>query len=1151
MRKILSLLMLFCMFVGTAWAQLPTASNAPSNGAWAEGTKWYTIKQNNKNFVSLGNADANGYLMLNSTDAKGTAALWCVVGNATDGYQLYNYSAGTSKVLGAYGTEAKGRMKMYDLDATKDGSNTLTKTFDIVALEGQTGFAFVKNHGSERDWWNSRDNYLAYWNSDYAYAANCSGSQYTFEEVDVIALVDDYKTKAKAALDMVSFLGVDDEKAAIDAVEKNVNAFAAIDAIVNRVAQHIAIRNGDTDPNQVRYNAYLAAHMPDSKGHGTKPFDWKNATWSLKYSGDGSFYIYNVNNEVYLGDPNSRGALTVTPIAAYTFVKYGETANNLFELKCGGQTLHLQNTNGDGTVSAGWALMSYSPDVASSWYIETDFSAHVATYRTTALTTLDSWKNLSVVFDGAPIDAVKTAVNGITTTNYATFAAIDAELKKVTDAVATKLFTFQCTDVSDAKRVNVYVAANASTGKAVGADNQDYNAIWTLQYAGGTSFYLYNELNKVYLGAPVDNQTAVALTETPVAAYSFEWIENNVVEMKCNGGTLHASNHDDDKLISYDGDQAASRWYVATIDIAADIQAILDGLTSEDYAETPALGQYPTSAYNALVAAKTTAKTVEEVEAAIAAFKASLNAPVYIISGVQDYANGKAIYYNGSNPEWRWDTKNAYNKAMWFRILGLTTPEFALDTEYNVVDMSGRNIYNKASIKFETVENRDDVYCLKYGTGDSDYLHLADHSNNLVTNWYHATNKDDGTLDSGASAFNVVYIGNSYDLAQLSDELFTAAADLAAVNVPNFSFATSVNNYNPDTKPALDAAIANRAEVLGKLSTAEEIAAAKSQLETAIDGVAINMPVNGKFYRVRCAGSGMKYLQSDLDDSNAEDIRLKVLSGAKSVAATFCYVDGALVSYTTGKSINAYRYDEVGTKSAVVFSEASNGKLGTYNITVGGRYIFGASDNNKIDSGSGTPDARDGYTWWLEDVNTIPVTISAAGYATFYAPVALTLPQGLTAYTVSAQSETSATLEEVEGVIPANTGVVLAGEANTYELTVAEAAEAVEGNLLQGSVPASYVTAPAYVLGYVNEEVGFYTAKMTEGKWLNNGFKAYLPKSVNGARFITFDFGTETAIDELKGENGNVKTVIYDLAGRRVQGAQKGIFIVNGKKVIK
>ena len=43
----------------------------------------------------------------------------------------------------------------------------------------------------------------------------------------------------------------------------------------------------------------------------------------------------------------------------------------------------------------------------------------------------------------------------------------------------------------------------------------------------------------------------------------------------------------------------------------------------------------------------------------------------------------------------------------------------------------------------------------------------------------------------------------------------------------------------------------------------------------------------------------------------------------------------------------------------------------------------------------------------------------------------------------------------------------------------------------------------------------------------------------------------ETGIDELKGENGTEKSALYDLSGRRVQKAQKGIYIQNGKVVVK
>ena len=47
---------------------------------------------------------------------------------------------------------------------------------------------------------------------------------------------------------------------------------------------------------------------------------------------------------------------------------------------------------------------------------------------------------------------------------------------------------------------------------------------------------------------------------------------------------------------------------------------------------------------------------------------------------------------------------------------------------------------------------------------------------------------------------------------------------------------------------------------------------------------------------------------------------------------------------------------------------------------------------------------------------------------------------------------------------------------------------------------------------------------------------------------ISFD---ATGIGELKGENGTENSAVYDLSGRRVQMAQKGIFIQNGKVVVK
>ena len=66
--------------------------------------------------------------------------------------------------------------------------------------------------------------------------------------------------------------------------------------------------------------------------------------------------------------------------------------------------------------------------------------------------------------------------------------------------------------------------------------------------------------------------------------------------------------------------------------------------------------------------------------------------------------------------------------------------------------------------------------------------------------------------------------------------------------------------------------------------------------------------------------------------------------------------------------------------------------------------------------------------------------------------------------------------------------------------------------------------------------------------FLNNGFKAYLPKT-GAAQALRFNFGGTTAIESVV--NGiNANAAIYDLSGRRVEKATKGIYIVNGKKMI-
>lgn len=190
---------------------------------------------------------------------------------------------------------------------------------------------------------------------------------------------------------------------------------------------------------------------------------------------------------------------------------------------------------------------------------------------------------------------------------------------------------------------------------------------------------------------------------------------------------------------------------------------------------------------------------------------------------------------------------------------------------------------------------------------------------------------------------------------------------------------------------------------------------------------------------------------------------------------------------------------------------------------------------------------------------SVDVTISSAGYASFYTPIALTLPENLRAYAVEAVEDNVAKME-AKSDIKAGQGAILKGAAGTYTLTSGEATSDWSANMLRGTATNTYVEGSAYVLSMQDGIVGFYKAMLNKDAngnagnthFLNNAGKAYLPMDGHNVRCLVFDFGTETGIIET--ENGNVKTensAVYDLAGRRVQNAQKGIFIVNGKKVVR
>lgn len=270
------------------------------------------------------------------------------------------------------------------------------------------------------------------------------------------------------------------------------------------------------------------------------------------------------------------------------------------------------------------------------------------------------------------------------------------------------------------------------------------------------------------------------------------------------------------------------------------------------------------------------------------------------------------------------------------------------------------------------------------------------------------------------------------------------------------------------------------------------------------------------------------------------------------------FTEGAFVFTVMNTATGKYIYSESNANShaegAVVLSEEASKMTvegsNRFKLPTGKYLSLNSSTQTQVQY-LGTWDAHNGCN--LAFPSYAVVSLNEAGYASTYLPFAAALPEGLEAYAVTATSATMATLTALEG-IKANQGAILKGAASAeYVLAAGNVTSDWSGNLLQGSATDTEVTGAGYVLSTVNSVTGFYAAKLTDGKFQNNAGKAYLPASAvtAGARFLSFDFGTETAIENIEGAEDAANTVVYDLSGRRVQKTQKGLYIVNGKVVIK
>ena len=166
-----------------------------------------------------------------------------------------------------------------------------------------------------------------------------------------------------------------------------------------------------------------------------------------------------------------------------------------------------------------------------------------------------------------------------------------------------------------------------------------------------------------------------------------------------------------------------------------------------------------------------------------------------------------------------------------------------------------------------------------------------------------------------------------------------------------------------------------------------------------------------------------------------------------------------------------------------------------------------------------------------------------------------------TVYTVGV-SDNKLSLYEVKGnQVPANTGVLVQSDNENVMYFYIESAPAIEGNLLRASVTEQTTTGADdtkeykyYMLSYNkdNENLGFYWGENDGAAFTSKAGRAYLAveKTNEVAAVKGFSLSDmETGISQVCGSAAN-NGVIYDLQGRRVERAVRGLYIMNGRKVM-
>ena len=448
------------------------------------------------------------------------------------------------------------------------------------------------------------------------------------------------------------------------------------------------------------------------------------------------------------------------------------------------------------------------------------------------------------------------------------------------------------------------------------------------------------------------------------------------------------------------------------------------------------------------------------------------------------------------------------------------------------------------------------MYQTNYKNGDNIlYLHVNQPGGDMNFSYW------DGNGTPGGSGSLVAPV---FYKVQLSDEAVAQIVanrkeDLSAVLTTLSSLPTGegLNKYTvteAGTNAITEASAVNNNEN----ATLEEVDEAIELLENLGDAFSLNMPQANTFLRIKSVVGDKAYLKA------ADAGATMTFSTTADASTIFCYIDGKLVAYQNGLAVN--EINKMGTAGGAAttftFKEGLNGAISTYSLYGSDSQVLYSTGTNGSNADWFNPNSlRDNTTFTLEPVTELPITLRSTDgtnyFATFSAPVPVEISDAKLCsvssnsnkwiqYTATENTQHAAdhgvllhATGSGEKTIQATATILTETEAtDTYGLTGYSAAFAVSDNtkLFLGK-------------GSKSGKVGFYAL----GSVSTNGFKAYFDNSTGEAKegFDLVNANETTGVESIDNSQFAIDNApVYNLQGQRVNKAQKGVFIQNGKKMV-